>query len=616
MRDDDHDKRPPGGTMRGTVRKILDLLSARERRNFYIVMSLALLTSLVEMVGVASILPFLAVLSDPSTIETNAYLSALYTGLEFTSERSFLVFLGLVVLGFILFSLVVRLVSTYAIARFSNMRAYSLSSQLVENYLRQPYAWFLNRNSSKLGNRVLVEVDRMVTGALIPAMRLLAYLAVVVALLALLLIVEPITAILAGVLFAGSYVAIFFVARRTLTRIGTIILDANYKRYKTIHESLNGIKDVKILGVEEVFLRQFRDPSRRMAAAKSVAMVIGEIPRYVLETIAIGGTLVLVLVLLRGEAATLIDVLPTLGLFAFAGVRMFPALQGAYRQFSQLKMHVPAVDALHADMVESRAQAMSWPGGDQGAGLHLRDRLELDGVSYAYPEAERQALVDLTLTIEARRTIGIVGGTGAGKTTLVDLILGLLSPQAGAIRVDGVAVTRENLRAWQRNVGYVPQQIFLTDDTVAANIAFGTGPGEIDMEAVERAARIAELHDFVLGELPQGYRTMVGEQGVRLSGGQRQRIGIARALYHDPDVLILDEATSALDNLTERAVMDAVHNLGHAKTILMIAHRLSTVRACDLILMMEKGRIVASGTYDGLIGSSQKFRAMAGLAAS
>ena len=243
--------------------------------------------------------------------------------------------------------------------------------------------------------------------------------------------------------------------------------------------------------------------------------------------------------------------------------------------------------------------------------LPLRDRLELIDVRYSYPLAEREALQGLSISIPAHTTVGIVGGTGAGKTTAVDLILGLLVMQKGTLAVDGQPITRANVRAWQNNIGYVPQAIFLTDDTVAANIAFGQLAEEIDQAAVERAARIAELHDFVMNELPKGYDTVVGERGIRLSGGQRQRIGIARALYHDPDVLIMDEATSALDNLTERAVMDAVHNLGHAKTIILIAHRLTTVQDCDTIFMLEHGQLIAQGSYDELLDSSRKFRAMA-----
>jgi ATP-binding cassette, subfamily B, bacterial PglK len=277
------------------------------------------------------------------------------------------------------------------------------------------------------------------------------------------------------------------------------------------------------------------------------------------------------------------------------------------------------VDELYADMTETRAGAEPRPWRVDGArtaadggGLRLNRTLVLEGISYAYPAAERQAITGLDLAIAAKSRVGIVGGTGAGKTTAVDIMLGLLEPQQGTLLVDGIPITRENRLAWQRSIGYVPQQIFLSDDTVAGNIAFGRKPSDIDRAAVERAARTAELHDFVMRELPEGYDTFVGERGVRLSGGQRQRIGIARALYHDPDVLILDEATSALDNLTERAVMDAVHNLGHAKTIVMIAHRLSTVRDCDIIFMLENGRVIASGSYDELLENNRQFRALAG----
>jgi ABC-type multidrug transport system fused ATPase/permease subunit len=272
------------------------------------------------------------------------------------------------------------------------------------------------------------------------------------------------------------------------------------------------------------------------------------------------------------------------------------------------------LDKLVDDMQRNRANAET-PARSAAVPLRLTERLELEGMRYAYPKSERGALDGLDLAIDARTTVGIVGGTGAGKTTTVDVILGLLAPQAGELRVDGVPVTEANRRGWQNAIGYVPQSIFLTDDSVAANIAFGLPADEIDHAAVERAAKIAELHNFVMDELPEGYATQVGERGVRLSGGQRQRIGIARALYHDPDVLILDEATSALDNLTEKAVMDAVHNLGHAKTIILIAHRLSTVRDCDMIFMLERGRVVARGSYDELLESSQKFRAMAAGAA-
>lgn len=243
--------------------------------------------------------------------------------------------------------------------------------------------------------------------------------------------------------------------------------------------------------------------------------------------------------------------------------------------------------------------------------MGLKSELKIDGVTYQYPTAERTALDTLNLTIKANTTIGLVGGTGAGKTTVVDIILGLLNPDTGAIKIDGTALTPQTIRAWQKSIGYVPQHIFLTDASVARNIAFGIAEDDIDMDAVIRAAKIASLHEFVEAELPDGYQTAVGEAGVRLSGGQRQRIGIARALYHDPDVLIMDEATSALDNLTERAVMDAVHDITGQKTIIMIAHRLSTIKDCDEIFVLQKGKVLTSGTYQNLIDSSPEFQKMA-----
>jgi ABC-type multidrug transport system fused ATPase/permease subunit len=268
------------------------------------------------------------------------------------------------------------------------------------------------------------------------------------------------------------------------------------------------------------------------------------------------------------------------------------------------------LDTLHSDVMEGD-RAPLLPSGVPEP-LRLHEKLELREVAYAYPNAERPALSGLSLTIPARSSVGIVGGTGAGKTTAMDLLLGLLAPSEGAVSVDGVEIEGDvGRRAWRRSIGYVPQHIFLSDDTVASNIAFGLPVEEIDMVAVERAARMAELHDFVMKELPGGYQTLVGDRGARLSGGQRQRIGIARALYHDPDVLIMDEATSALDNVTERAVIEAMNRLGGDKTVVMVAHRLSTVRDCDLIFLLEHGKVGAQGSFDELLEISPAFRDMA-----
>ena len=597
-----------------TFRKMIDLLTPQEKRRLYMLLGLIMVAGLAEMISVAAILPFMAVLSRPEMLESHERIMSVYHGLNFSSPQSFMIFLGIAVFCLVVFGLLFSTVTQYAIYRYSSMRSYSISGRLLRSYLFQPYPWFLNRHSSDLGVTVLAEVGQMVTQAMVPGMRMLSQAVVALFLIALLVVARPMVAVVASTVVVGCYCAIYLGVRHYLTRMGNVKRIANHDRFKIAGEAFGGIKEVKLMGLEETYLRRFEQPSRRMAVAASGVAVVGELPRNILKAIALGGILFFVLYLLVTGDGNLSSVLPILGLYAFAGIRLFPALQMVYVGSTSLRAARPILDKLHKDM--RRHQLIG--GGKLAAAepvvetaMALNQQLELADLHYVYPGAERAAVVGLSLAIPARSTVGLVGGTGAGKTTAVDLILGLLEPQAGEIRVDGVPITAENRRAWQNSIGYVPQQIFLTDASVSANIAFGIEPKDIDQARVERAARIAELHDFVVQELPKGYATLVGERGVRLSGGQRQRIGIARALYHDPEVLIMDEATSALDNVTERAVMDAVHNLGHAKTIILIAHRLSTVRGCDMIFMLERGQVVDAGSYDELLNTSQKFRALA-----
>jgi ABC-type multidrug transport system fused ATPase/permease subunit len=596
--------------MRDTYRKLFDLLTRQERRRFFLLLAMIIVMALVDMAGVASILPFLAVVSDPEMVHKNAYLAAAYDWLGMTSDQKFLIFLGFGVFGMLIITMLVKLVTLYALARFAQMRTYTISSRLVEGYLRQPYSWFLNRHSAQLSRSVLSEVHSVVSASLIPAMRIIAQSISLLALAVLLFLVNPAVAASAIVMFVGAYLGIFLTVRRRLSKIGAIRLKAARERFGLTHELFGVVKEVKLLGLEASYIARLRKPMLRTAEAASQVQLIGDMPRLLLETVAFGGILLLILVMLLTGDGNITSILPTLGVFAFAGLRMFPSIQNIYQALTGMRSSSATLNSLHAEYVEVVKQpALPLPMVNAGR-LHLRERLELRNVRYSYPVAERAAVNGLSMTIAANTTVGIVGGTGAGKTTAVDVMLGLLRPQSGEIAVDGTVLGPDNLRLWQNVLGYVPQQISLIDDSVSANIAFGVPPGARDHAAIERAARIANLHDFIISDLPDGYATKVGERGVRLSGGQRQRIGIARALYHDPDVLILDEATSALDNLTERAVMDAVHALGHRKTIIMIAHRLTTVRNCDLIFLLEQGRVVASGTYDELVAGNDTFRRM------
>ena len=593
-----------------TFRMLLGLLGARERRKFTWLVLIMLLVGIFETAGVASILPFMAVLAEPARIQTSSQLSAIYEALNFTSTQGFLIFLGLGTFVMTMLGIIMHLVSLYTITRFNHECSYMLSCQLLRGYLNQPYAWFLNRHSADLGKAVLSEVDQVVAQSLVPGMGLLSNLVIALFISTFLIVLQPVVAVGTALVLMASYGVIFMTARKHMTRFGELRFAANAERYKIAQEATAGIKDVKLLGLEDRYVRRFQIPARRLARVASARAVIATAPRYLLQGVAFGGMLLIILGMLILQSASLGTILPLLAVYAFAGLRLLPAMQLVYQEVTAMRFNQPALIALSKDITEIRAREATVVEPD-ATPMRLHERLELIDVHFAYPLAERKALQGLTLSIPARTTVGIVGGTGAGKTTAVDLMLGLLTVQEGTLAVDGVPITPRNMRAWQNNIGYVPQVIFLTDDSVAANIAFGIPPEQVDRAAVERAARTAELHDFVTEELPQGYDTLVGERGIRLSGGQRQRIGIARALYHDPDVLIMDEATSALDNLTEKAVMDAVHNLGHAKTIVLIAHRLTTVQTCDTIFMLEHGRLIAQGSYDELLDSSRKFRAMA-----
>jgi ABC-type multidrug transport system fused ATPase/permease subunit len=391
-------------------------------------------------------------------------------------------------------------------------------------------------------------------------------------------------------------------------------MDANGRRYKITHEIFNAIKDLKVNGRGGYYLSRYADASYAYASNQVKHQAIAQLPRYALETMAFGVVLLIALYLTLTNQGT-DAVLPIIALYAMAGYRMMPALQKLFEGFSTLRFAGPVVDRIREELRgltrSETLAASSIQAGAQIEPMRLAERLEISHLSYRYPGGSRQVLDDVSLVIPARTTVALVGESGAGKSTLVDIVLGLLEPDSGELIVDGRRLDASSMAEWRRHIGYVPQAIYLADDTLRRNIALGVPDREIDDEAVIRAARAAAIHDFIATELPQGYETVTGDRGVRLSGGQRQRIGIARALYSNPDLLILDEATSALDGSTETAVMDAIDRLAGQKTIIMIAHRLATVRNCDCLYFMSRGRLLASGSFDELLAAQPEFRRMA-----
>ena len=362
-------------------------------------------------------------------------------------------------------------------------------------------------------------------------------------------------------------------------------------------------KEVKVGGLEETYIKLFSNYAKIFARTQASSLTISQLPRFILEAIAFGGILLIILYIVS-QTGSFNNALPIVTLYVFAGYRLMPALQQIYSSFTYLSFVGPSLNKLYNDFKSLKPLNENQ---DQGV-LKFSKTITLKNIYYSFPNTSKVALKNVNLTISAKSTVGLVGATGSGKTTTVDIILGLLDAQKGTLEVDGKVITKQNVRAWQRSIGYVPQHIYLSDDTVAANIAFGVEPKDINLAAVLKSSKIANLHNFVIDELPKQYQTTIGERVVILSGGQRQRIGIARALYHNPQVLILDEATSSLDNLTEKAVMDSINNLSKDITIILIAHRLSTVKKCDNIFLLEKGELKNKGTFDELININESFR--------
>lgn len=590
-------------------KNLYNLFDSRERFRLLILSLTLVLRAIVEMIGVGSIAPFMSVVADPSIIKTNRWLSMAYSTIGFESVTSFLVMTGIAVIVVLAVSNAVSALSIWAMLRFSWGMHHRLSVRLLKGYLSQPYPFFTDRNSAQFNNSILSEVQTVINGVMTPALNVLARLLVVVALVGLIVAIDPFLAAVSVFVLGGVYGLIYMAVRTKQRQLGKDKVRANESRYKITGEAFGGIKDVKVLGREAAFVARFKPHSWRYSQATASNRAIAQLPRYLLETIAFGG-IILIVVYYLSNGDGIAKILPTISLYAFAGFRLMPELQNMFSSFATMRFSQAALDDLTADIAEFQLTAAHAERPPEA--LPFEDEIRLDDVTFKYAGGESLALDSISLRIPKNETVGLVGPSGSGKTTLVDLLLGLYTPDAGTVLVDGRPLAGPSVSAWRRQVGYVPQHIFLCDDSIENNIAFGVPREDIDRAQVEQAARIAHLHSFI-GTLPEGYQTVVGERGVRLSGGQRQRIGIARALYHDPQVLVMDEATSALDGVTEDAVMEAVSDLSGQKTLVLIAHRISTVRDCDRIFLLEAGKVAEEGTYDELVQRSAAFRAMAKL---
>jgi ABC-type multidrug transport system fused ATPase/permease subunit len=593
------------------LKELYSLLTEDQRKKLRRLQFLVVLMAFAELGSVLAIGPFMALVGDMSQLQGAGIVGDLFrlSGLE--DPRSFLFWAGISVLVALTIAALISMFTIWRLSMYGARVGAELSSRLYRHYMHQPWLFHASGSSSQLTNQIAQECGR-VTGLIInPLMQMNARIVMAALMTVAIFIFNPAVAITGLVIFVVAYMAMYRIVRQRLIRNGGTITSAQRLRYKLMSEGFGGIKDALLLGRQQVFTDRFDQASTRFSDAQGENQVMSQVPRFVMELVAFGSVIFLILYLLAAHEGNLGTILPLLSVYALAGFKLLPAFQQIYSSISVIRGNLTAFEGLRDDLRASATTTRQLtPNENSGEHLTPHKFIELKNVQFTYPGKAEPALRDLTMTIGVNKIIGLVGASGSGKSTAIDLLLGLIQPENGELLIDGEPITKQQIRAWQNSLGFVPQSIFLADSSIRENIAFGLPPELVDEESVQRAATMAHL-DELLEELPDGLNTRVGERGVQLSGGQRQRIGIARALYHDADVLILDEATSALDGITEKLIMDAINDFSGKKTIIMIAHRLATVKKCDSIYLLANGRVTDQGTYSELCQRNDVFKRMA-----
>lgn len=585
-------------------RKLLSLFPRRDRLRIFALLASTTLSGLLQAVGVASIMPFIAVVASPDLVAENPYLARAYERLGFDGVNAFLVFLGLAAMAVLVVTNVLVAVNAWLTFRVCHMGEHDLSRRLLRTYLRSPWELLLQRNSAELLKMLVSEVDRVVIRTLMSGIGVFSDVVTTVFIVALLLWINPWVTLATLVVLAVAYGLIYALVIPRVVRLGAEFPALNTETYKNAQEALSAAREIRVAGAQEHFVERFSRPLMRLSRNSIRYSTLDIIPAQALELIAFGG-LIAAAVWMIAESGDAEAVVPTIAMFGFAAYRLIPALKDLFDGLEAVRYNMEALEPLWRDFGLPAAA----PAAGVDGRLECSDSIRLEGVAFTYPGGRQPALAGVDLSLAAGKSHCIVGATGAGKSTTLDILLGLLRPSAGRVLVDGRPLDDAGLQAWQRGIGYVPQSVFLFDDTVANNIALGVEPGDIDPARLERAARIAQIHDFIAGELPEGYATRVGERGASFSGGQRQRIGIARALYREASVIVLDEALIGLDVVTATRVLDGLRRLG-GRTLIFVSHRAIVASLCDDVTVFEDGRVVAHGDYRSLTAPGSPYRAL------
>ena len=591
--------------------KFLYFFNRREKLQILVLFVLILFGVLLETSVVGLVYPFISILKTPEIIYEHKVLVWVYSVIGIKSIKGFLILMAIGLIAVYLFKNIYLVLLAYIQSRFIFNKQRTFSHRFFTSYLYQPYTFYLQKNTAELLNKVNSIVPSLFNGFLIHALTFIVEIITTISILVLLILVKPLPSIIT-ISVLGICASVFYkITRKKISELGKLNYYYREKLIWWINQGLGGLKETKILGREEFFINAFDKNNKDLVRIQMFMNVINQIPRSFFEALCITSMLIIILlIMVRNNEFQ--SVIPVLSMFALAAFRIMPAMNRILAATTLLRYYKCSVEVVYDDIIsfdkDTDISGINKKSNNTKISIVFNEAIELKNVYYQYPNAVKPALNDISIKIPYHYSIGFVGSSGAGKTSIVDVILGLLVPTRGEVLVDGKNI-RENLSSWQRKIGYIPQNIYLSDDTIQRNVAFGLDDGEINNDRVWSVLENAQLDKFIKG-LPNKLDTVVGERGIRLSGGERQRIGIARALYHDPEVLVMDEGTASLDNETERGVMQAVKNLSGKKTIIIIAHRLSTVKNCDLLYFIKDGTVIEHGTYNELFEKSSAFKSM------
>ncbi len=592
-----------------SLRKIYSLLPKKDRFRFGLLFIMMVIASVFELIGISLIPAFVISIAEPERILSIHILGDFLQDMGIDTTEKLALTGALALISVYLLKNSYLTYYKYLKQKFVLNKRLYLQNRLFKAYMTAPYTFYLNKNSAELLRNVNGEIGKIITGTVLPFLEISLNTITFTFIIAGLLYLEPVITIVTVVMMGGGGYLFLSITQKKIEDSGRISRLASGDMNRMILQGLGGFKEARVLNRESLFLKQYNKFAKKGIGAAIYQTVVKSLPKPIIETLLITGILVVTLIMIF-EGRSFNQIIPTLTLFGVAAVKLMPIFNTFVQQITSIRYSADAVYAVSEDLeyLEKQSAIEEEKNLKTVERINLQKEIVLDNVSYKYPNSDSYAVKNISITITKGDAVAFVGASGAGKTTLVDLILGLLEPKDGRILADNTDIL-ENLRGWMKNIGYIQQSNYLFDERIFRNIAFGIPDDEVDEEKLNNAIEAAQLGDLIK-RLPIGLKTRVGERGVRLSGGQRQRVTIARALYNNPQILVMDEATSALDNITEKFVIEAIERLRGDRTIIMIAHRLSTVKNCNVIYMMDEGEIVAKGTYDELMENSQQFRRM------